>query len=159
MGNTDGTGAAARFQAPWGMASDGAGNLFVADSQNHTIRKVVVATGEGSTFAGSPGQAGSSDGMGTAARFSNPKGIASDGAGNLFVVDTGDSSHFGNNTIRKVVIGTRVVTTVVGSPDRMGVVLGPLPAGLGNPWGLALGPGGELLIADIAENAILAAQF
>ena len=53
----------------------------------------------------------------------------------------------------------RVVTTVVGSPDLMGVVLGPLPAGLGNPWGLALGPSGELLIADIAENAILAAKF
>jgi DNA-binding beta-propeller fold protein YncE len=79
--------------------------------------------------------------------------VVCDKAGNLFVTDTF------NNTVRKIVIGTQVVTTVVGSPDRMGVVLGPLPAGLGNPFGLALGLGGELLIADSAENAILAAQL
>ena len=44
-GSTDDTGAAARFNVPYGLAADGAGNLFVADSLNHTIRKVVVATG------------------------------------------------------------------------------------------------------------------
>ncbi len=146
-------GAAARFRNPQGVATDNAGNLFVADSANFTVRKIVIATGEVTTLAGAAQASGTADGTGAAARFYSVQTVVCDKAGNLFVTDTF------NNTIRKVVVGTRVVTTVVGSPDLMGVVLGLLPAGLGNPWGLALGPGGELLIADVAENAILAAQF
>jgi hypothetical protein len=149
-GGRDGTGATARFNGPSGITIDGAGNLFVADG--FTIRRVVIATGEVTTFAGSPKEWGSSDGTGTAARFAYLQGIASDGAGNLFVADY-------NHTIRKIVVRTQTVTTVVGSPDRVGVVLGPLPAGLSEPWGLALGPAGELLISDSTENAILALRF
>jgi hypothetical protein len=152
-GSSDGTGTAAGFGYLSGITADGAGNLYVADLDNHTIRKVVIATGEVTTLAGSPGQAGSSDGTGGAARFSAPRGIASDGAGNLFVAESG------NHTVRRVVLSTLQVTTVVGSPGRVGVVIGPLPAGLREPWALALGPAGELLITDRAENVILRAAF
>ena len=70
------------------MASDGAGNLFVADTYNNTIRKIVIATGAVTTLAGFPGGYGDSfDGKGAAARFNFPRGVASDGAGNLFVAD------------------------------------------------------------------------
>jgi hypothetical protein len=153
LGSSDGIGTAARFYYPTDIASDGAGNLFVADAGNHTIRKVVIATGEVTTLAGSASSSGSTDGIGAAARFNGPRGIASDRAGNLFVADSG------NHTIRRIAIGTRTVTTVVGSPDCIGVALGPLPAGLNDPRGLALGLAGELYISDYEEAAILVAQF
>jgi sugar lactone lactonase YvrE len=149
QGSADGTGAAARFSVLLAVASDGVGNLFVADQE--TIRKVVIATGAVTTLAGSAGNVGSADGTGTAARFFDPDGVASDGAGNLFVAD------LGNSTIRKVVIATGVVTTVVGSPSRDGFILGPLPAGLYQPSGLAFGPTGELFITG--PNTVLVAQF
>ena len=151
MGSVDGTGADARFCSPRGVASDGAGNLFVADYFNDTIRKVVIATGAVTTLAGSPRNPGSADGTGADARFSSPSSMASDGAGNLFVVDEY------NHTIRKVVVATGGVTTVVGSPGRVGVTFGPLPAGLNLPQGLALGRKGELYITD--DNAVLVAEF
>jgi hypothetical protein len=110
-GTGDGTGAAAWFASPQGVASDGAGNLFVAD--DHTIRKVVVATGAVTTFAGSPDNSGSDDGTGAAAQFAGPQGVASDGAGNLFVADY--------CTVRKVVIATGAVTTLAGSPGDTGI--------------------------------------
>jgi len=152
-GSADGTGTAAGFNDPMGVAFDGEGNLFVADTENHTIRKIVVTTGAVTTFAGSAGNSGSSDGTGTAARFNYPLDIASDKAGNLFVADTE------NHTIRKIVIATQVVTTVVGVPEQNGVVLGALPAGLASPAGLAFGPSGELLISDRLAQVILAAWF
>jgi len=149
-GHTDGTGAAARFTDPYCMASDGAGNLFVADGD--VIRQMVIATGEVTTLAGSPGSLDSADGVGANAHFSALSGIVHDGNGNLFVADN-------NCTIRKVVVSTRTVTTVVGTPGRVGVVLGALPAGLTFPRALALGPAGELLISDIEENVILAVRL
>jgi hypothetical protein len=152
-GSADGTGAAARFFHPLAVATDRTGDLFVADRDNRTIRKIVIATGAVTTLAGSPGSAGSADGVGSAAHFESPQGIAIDGTGNLFVADSY------NHAIRKIAISTRAVTTVVGSPRRMGVVLGPLPAGLAVPYSVALGPAGELLIADEWENAILIARL
>ncbi|HMC93212.1 MAG TPA: hypothetical protein VKO16_00425, partial [Polyangia bacterium] len=148
-GTTDGTGTSARFNVPGGLATDSAGNLFVADVTSDTIRKVVIGTGVVTTFAGSAGVPGSTDGTGTAARFSAPKGLAIDGAGNLFVADL--------NTIRKVVVATGVVTTPVGlAGPRSIVVPGPLPAGLNHPTSLLVGPTGALFITD--ENAVLVVQ-
>jgi sugar lactone lactonase YvrE len=103
-GSSDGTGAAASFTGPHGITTDGT-NLFVADSGNHTIRRVVIATGAVSTLAGTAGTSGASDGTGGAALFKSPYGLTTDGT-NLFIADTG------NNKIRKLVIATGAVTTV-----------------------------------------------
>ncbi|HMC93215.1 MAG TPA: hypothetical protein VKO16_00440 [Polyangia bacterium] len=148
-GSTDGTGTAARFNGPGGLATDGAGDLFVGDILNYTIRKVVIATGVVTTFAGSAGVPGSTDGTGAAARFGHPYALAIDGAGSLFVADL--------NTIRKIVVATGVVTTPVGLAGQSSVVaLGPLPARLNRPTSLLVGPTGALFITD--ENAVLVVQ-
>src|SRR5438105_571659 len=86
-GTSDGTGTAARFHAPYGVALDPAGNLYVADHDNHTIRKISPA-GVVTTPAGSAGQPGSTDATANAARFFYPFGVAVDSATNLYVVDS-----------------------------------------------------------------------
>jgi hypothetical protein len=94
-GSSDGTGTAARFNGPMGVTGDSAGNLYVADTGNDTIRKV-SPTAAVTTLAGMAGQAGSADGTGSAAGFNSPQGVAVDSAGNIYVADTG------NDTIRKI---------------------------------------------------------
>jgi sugar lactone lactonase YvrE len=150
-GAMDGTGAVASFYGANGIVGDGAGNLYVADTNNYTIRKVVIATRAVTTLAGAAGQAGTVDGQGTAAHFSNPAGIAFDGAGHLFVAD--------GNTIRKVTIATATVSTVVGAADSYGVLLGPLPASLSQASALVVLPTGDLAIVDTLENSVLLARF
>jgi sugar lactone lactonase YvrE len=104
----DDTGAAARFQYPTASVVV-SGNLYVADTFNHAIRKIVIATGEVTTLAGSTaGLSGATDDMGTAARFNFPCGITTDGT-NLYVADRN------NHAIRKIVIATGGVTTLAGS--------------------------------------------
>src|ERR1700730_9806219 len=76
-GNADGPGNIARFASPGGVESDGAGNIYVADTSNHTIRRITPA-GVVSTFAGLAGNSGSADDTGSAARFNNPNGVAED---------------------------------------------------------------------------------
>jgi hypothetical protein len=101
-GSDDGTGSAARFRYPKGVAVDSAGNVYAADSKNSTIRKVtpggVVTTLAGAAgsypFMGTQVYTGSADGTGSAAQFCWPSGVAVDSAGNLYVADTF------NNTIR-----------------------------------------------------------
>jgi len=88
-------GTAARFSAPNGITTDGT-NLYVTDTGNSTIRKIVISTGVVTTLAGSSaGSSGSTDGTGTSARFYSPYGITTDGT-NLYVADTF------NHTIRKI---------------------------------------------------------
>lgn len=102
------TTSAGTFDNPSGIETDGT-YLYVTDTGSNTIRMVVLATGETSTFAGSSaGSAGSSDGTGTSALFNGPKGITLTGS-NLYVADTD------NNTIRKIVVSTGVVTLFAGS--------------------------------------------
>jgi hypothetical protein len=108
-GDADATGNAARFNSPRGMTTDGI-NLYVADTGNHKIRKIVISTGVVTTIAGPAAGTvvtGDTDGTGNAARFAYPAGITTDGT-NLFVADTN------NHKIRKVVISTGVVTTIGG---------------------------------------------
>ena len=153
LGGVDGIGTAAQFYVPSGIASDGAGNLFVTDYYNHTIRKIDIATAAVTTLAGSPGNSGSADGTGTAARFYYPTGVASDRAGNLFVADSM------NHAIRKIVVAAQTVSTLVGVPGRQGILLGPLPGELDTPAGLTFSVSGQLFIAEQHQNAVLAAQF
>jgi hypothetical protein len=152
-GAADGTGADARFNSPYGVAYDGAGNLFVADTKNHTLRKVTIATGAVTTVAGMAGNPGFANGSGSNALFNYPYAVTSDGAGGLFVGDVD------NHMVRRFIIASQVVTTAVGSPSNLGVVLGPLPGGLNTPVGLAFVSGQGLFIVDQVENAILVAQF
>jgi sugar lactone lactonase YvrE len=142
----DGTGAAARFDGPVGVTSDGT-NLYVADAQNNTIRKIVIATGAVTTLAGTAGQSDSTDGTGTAARFNSPNGVTTDGT-NLYVADTN------NKTIRKIAIATGAVTTIAGIAGQVGSSDGIGTAARFNvPIGLAL-TGGNLYIVDSSNNNI-----
>ena len=104
-GFADGSGATARFRRPTGIALDAVGNIYVADSLNHRIRKVSPA-GEVTTLAG--GDQGATDGIGAVAQFNLPTGIAVDGDGNVVVADTY------NHRIRKV-SPTGEVSTLAGS--------------------------------------------
>lgn len=111
-GGDDGIGAEASFNDPVAITTDGT-NLYVADSRNYTIRKIVIATGAVTTLAGTAGAMGSEDGTGAAARFSVHYGITTDGT-NLYVADSN------NYTIRKIVIATGVVTTLAGTAQVRG---------------------------------------
>src|SRR5438034_1150998 len=84
IGNVDGVGAAARFNGPGGVATDSAGNIYVADAGNSTIRKITPA-GVVTTLAGTAHLTGSTDATGAAARFAGPSGVATDSAGNVYV--------------------------------------------------------------------------
>jgi sugar lactone lactonase YvrE len=148
-GVVDGTGAAARFFLPRAAVADGAGNLYVADTQNYTIRKVVLSSGEVSTVAGNPIASGSNDGSGPVARFSEIRGLALDGTGHLYVADTG------NNTIRNVELATGQVTTLAGHPASPGSVDGSRDAArFDGPRGLAFDGAGNLYVADTNNHTI-----
>ncbi|MBI3416084.1 MAG: hypothetical protein HY043_12365, partial [Verrucomicrobia bacterium] len=151
VGNVDGTGSAARFNGPSGVAVDSAGNVYVADSGNNTIRKV-TPTGEVTTLAGLPGNDGygSADGTGSAARFLIPSDVAVDNAGNLFVVDTQ------NLTLRKVT-PTGVVTTLAGlsGNDGYGSADGTgSDARFNSPFGVAADGAGNVYVADTDNRTI-----
>ncbi len=140
-GTTDGLGSAARFNTPDGVAVDRLGNLYVVDSINNMIRKITPG-GLVTTFAGTPGTKGSADGMGAAARFNNPLGIAVDIAGYLYVADAG------NSTIRKISPGG-VVTTLAGTPGAQGSADGLGAAGwFWYPRAVAVDSAGTLYVAD-----------
>ena len=109
-GSTDGPGSAASFSQPAGVAVDGAGNVYVADSFNNKIR-IIDAIGAVTTLAGS-GIAGLTNGTGTGASFNGPGGVAVDSDGNVYVADTY------NLSVRKV-SGTGAVTTLTSSGPIM----------------------------------------
>jgi len=146
-GSTDGPVQSALFYNPFGVAFDSAGNLYVTDTSNNTIRKITVA-GQVTTLAGLAGVPGSTDGVGAAARLWGPKGIILDNSGNVYVSDEG------NETIRKIT-PAGVVTTLAGSPGKTG-----LRDGLGaiarfyNPENLAIDGAGIIYVADSGSKRI-----
>jgi sugar lactone lactonase YvrE len=140
-GSADGTGTSSRFNGPGGMAADQAGNLYVADSRNHTIRKVTPA-GVVTTLAGTAGAFGSDDGLGATARFNAPSSVAVDGTGNLYVAD------YGNSTIRKIT-PAGVVTTLAGTAGRAGSADGTGgAASFGLLKGIAVDSMGNVYVTD-----------
>lgn len=144
-GSADGTGMAARFDAPTGLVIGSAGNLYVTDGSNNTIRKVTVA-GVVTTLAGTPGVTGSADGTGAAAQFSFPAGIAVDRDDNLYVAD------FVNHTLRKVTAGG-VVTTLAGSAAMAGSADATgTAARFAQPTGVAIDRAGNLYLTDIQNG-------
>ena len=107
-GTTDAAGTAARFNTPAAIVSDGANILYVADSANHTIRKIDLGNSNTvTTIAGTAGTSGSTDATGAAARFSNPTGLALDTTNGILYVS--DQNY---TKVRKIVLSTGVVTTV-----------------------------------------------
>ncbi len=116
-GTADGTGAAARFNEPTGITTDGR-NLYVTDAANNAIRKIVIATRNVTTFAGvASATTGTVDGIGAAAGFSRPLGITTDGT-DLYVADSS------NYTIRKIAIETGAVSTFAGTAGQQGTTNG-----------------------------------
>ena len=147
QGSADGTGSAARFNTPSGVAVDSAGNVYVADTFSHTIRQVTPA-GAVTTLAGSAGNAGSADGAGGAAQFACPRGVAVDSAGNVYVADTG------NSTIRQVT-PAGVVTTLAGAAGISGSADGTnSTARFNSPYGVAVDSAGNVYVADEANDTI-----
>ena len=117
-GFTDGSGAAARFSTPWGVAVDTSGNVFVADSLNNAIRKVTPA-GVVTTYAGNSGNGGGLDGAAATARFNQPRGLSVDATGTVLVAD------YGNSVIRLITPGGTVstlagATGIIGEVDSVG---------------------------------------
>ncbi len=144
-GFKDSTGLLARFNTPFGIAIDIAGNLFVADQYNHKIRKI-TPTGMVTTFAGSGAQ-GSINGVGTAASFSYPSGIAVDAIGNVYVADAF------NNKIRKIT-AAGVVTTLAGSGSAAFANGTGIAASFNNPTDIAVDLLGNLFVTDQTNHRI-----
>ncbi|MBL9199933.1 MAG: hypothetical protein JNL39_05465, partial [Opitutaceae bacterium] len=146
-GLLDGAGTAARFSNPRGIALDTSGNIFVADSGNHAIRKITPA-GAVTTVVGAAAAAGAIDGPATTARLNAPEGIAVDAAGNVFVADTG------NHAIRRIA-PSGVVTTFAGALGSAGDANGAGPVARFNaPQGLAIDAVGNLFVADTGNHVI-----
>src|SRR5439155_25226530 len=88
-GSLDGTGSAARFNLPWALSVNQAGDLYVAEFGTHIIRKVTQAGGV-TKLAGKAGLEGRAEGTGSRARFRRPAGVGIDNAGNVYVSDSGN---------------------------------------------------------------------
>src|SRR5881275_1428763 len=143
----NGTGSQAIFDYPYATAVDGAGNVYVADTYNYTVRKITPA-GVVTTLAGTPGVHGSADGTGSAAQFWQPWGIAVDSAGIAYVADQA------NSTIRKIT-PAGVVTTIAGAAGMFGSADGSGSAARFNaPDGIAVDSSGNLYVADTLNSTI-----
>ena len=147
-GSSNGQGALALFNGPASVAVDAAGNVYVADSLNYTVRKISPA-GLVSTLAGTAGITGAADGAGTAATFGVIVGITVDSAGNNIYVTDG-----GNNTIRQIT-AAGVVTTLAGQAGVHGSADGTgAGATFNGPAGIAVDGSGNLYVADFGNNTI-----
>jgi sugar lactone lactonase YvrE len=144
----------ASFDLPSGIALDGAANVYIADTLHYRIRVVNAKSGIINTLAGngSPGYSGD-NGPAVNATFSTPSGVAVDGAGNVYIADTG------NNVVRMVVPSTGIVTTVAGNglpgtPKNVGDGGPATSANLNAPEGVTVDTAGNLFIADTSNHRV-----
>ncbi len=149
FGGDSGQATAAQLSGPAGVAADGAGNVYIADSDNDRVRKVNAA-GVITTFAGTgvPGFSGDT-GQATAAQLDSPSGVATDAAGNVYIAD------FDNSRVRKV-NPAGVITTIAGTgvPGFSGDTGQASFAQLNFAWGIESTDAGTLFIADTFNNRI-----
>lgn len=170
-GHADGTGTAATFNIPVGITTDGE-NLYVAEYGNHMVRKIAISSAVVTTLAGTAGIAGHNNGTGTAASFSSPHFLTTDGT-NLFVAD------YGNSYIRKIVISSGVVTDAQNVGGLIGITTdgtnlfitdftngevvkyaigastgATIATGLNQPMGIA-SDGTNLYVADSSNNKVV----
>lgn len=164
-GSTDGTGASATFNGPWSLATDSTGNVFVTDTNNHTIRRITPA-GVVTTIAGTGGMTGTTNGVGACARFNSPVSLAFDSNGSLYVCE-----RFGN-LIRKIAFTTpssasvpaACVVSEISMIATVTTIAGTGVAGYGNgislasqfnaPYGICFDSTGVLYVADSTNNVI-----
>jgi sugar lactone lactonase YvrE len=145
--SADGIGSTARFNGPAGLALDTAGNLFVADRYNHSIRRI-TPEGVVTTVAGFPKTPGSADGVGNSARFRDPEALTIDSSGNLYVAE------LGNHTIRQVT-PAGVVSTVGGLAGAAASIDGPGPASRFNaPAGIFADQQGNLYVTEAVSQTL-----
>ena len=143
--STNDTGSAARFDTPWGLAVDGANNVYVADTQNHTIRKI-TAGGVVTTLAGVAGTAGFNEGAASTSLFSRPTGVAVNSAGTVVYV-----ADYNNHIIRQISGG--IVTTLAGTAGVPGIAddVGTA-AQFQNPFGVAVNSAGTVVYVTDQNN-------
>jgi sulfur carrier protein ThiS len=197
-GTNDGVGTNARFCGPDGVAVDSAGNVYVADSENYTIRKItpVGTSWVVSTIAGLAGYAGATDGTNSAARFKYPGDLAVDSAGNVYVADAGNGlirmitpvgtnwvvstiawggvsvavdlatnvymANWSDDTIQKIIpVGTNwMVSTIAGAVGLFGSADGAGSAAMfDGPQGVAVDGAGNVYVADTGNNTIRKGVF
>ena len=151
-GTANGKGAVAQFLAPSGIAFLD-GFLYVADSADHTIRKVDVATGEVTSFMGLSGQMGTTDGDASMAKLSFPGRVVVDGIGNLFFSES-PSVFSGSGVIRRIDLKKKVVLPFAGMRGQQGLSTGPLPATLNCPAGMSIAKNGDLLVTDGCDGVV-----
>lgn len=145
-GYRDGEAGPSRFSDPAGLATDVAGNIYIADSGNHCVRRLGI-DGLVSTLVGRVGEAGTADGTATHARLDGPSAVAWSPDGSLYISDTG------NHTIRRFYRGQ--LSTFAGVAGDPGPTNGPARlARLNSPLGLVVSGTGEVVVADAGNHAI-----
>jgi hypothetical protein len=153
----------ATLSTPSGVAVDGAGNVYIADTGNNVIRKIVAATGIITTIVGNAGNGGAAGYGGDghlatdiSVELNYPKGVTLDAYGNLYIADTL------NHRIRKVDVATGIITTVAGNgftnSDGTGGYSGDngpaTAAELNFPYAVGFDPSGNMYIPDSANNRV-----
>jgi sugar lactone lactonase YvrE len=144
-GFANGVGTDSTFDQPEGVAVDSIGNVYVADKENHAIRKITPA-GVVTTLAGN-GVAGYSEGSGSSAKFDRPQGVAVDSSGNIYVADTG------NDRIRKITPSGNV-STLAGNGTGGYADGSGLTAKFDAPRGVAVDSVGNVYVADTWNSRV-----